>query len=38
LYSVTMFGLIPVVIVGLWFGRQIKKQGLKIDVGQDASR
>ena len=38
LYWVTMFGLIPVVIVGLWFGRQIKKQGLKIDVGQDASR
>ena len=38
LYWVTMFGIIPVVIVGLWFGRQIKKQGLKINVGQDASR
>ena len=30
LYWVKMFGIIPVVIVGLWFGRQIKRQGLKI--------
>jgi hypothetical protein len=26
LYWVTMFGIIPVLLVGLWFGRQIKKQ------------
>lgn len=38
MYWVTMFGIIPVVIVGLWFGRQIKKQGLKVEVRQDASR
>jgi hypothetical protein len=30
LFWVTIFGLIPVIVVGLWFGRQIKKQGLKI--------
>lgn len=29
LYWVTMFGIIPVVLVGLWFGRQIKRQGLR---------
>ena len=38
LYWVTMFGIIPVVIVGLWFGRQIKRRGLKINVRQDAIR
>jgi hypothetical protein len=27
-----MFGIIPVIVVGLWFGRQIKKQGLKVRV------
>jgi hypothetical protein len=32
LYWVTTFGIIPVILVGLWFGRQIKKQGLKIRV------
>jgi hypothetical protein len=30
LYWVTVFGTIPVVIVGLRFGRQIKRRGLKI--------
>ncbi len=32
MYWVTMFGIVPVIIVGLWFGRQIKRQGLKIKV------
>jgi hypothetical protein len=32
LFWVTMFGIIPVIVVGLWFGRQIKKQGLKVRV------
>ena len=27
MYWVTIFGIVPVVIVGIWFGRQIKKQG-----------
>jgi hypothetical protein len=27
LYWVTMFGIVPVILVGIWFGRQIKKQG-----------
>lgn len=31
-YWVTMFGIIPVIMVGLWFGRQIKKQGIKCKV------
>lgn len=26
-YAVTFFGFIPVLIVGSWYGRQIKKQG-----------
>jgi hypothetical protein len=30
LFWVTIFGLIPVIVVGLLFGRQIKKQGRKI--------
>ena len=30
LYWVTMFGIIPAIIVGLLFGRQIKKQGQKM--------
>ncbi len=30
MYWVTIFGIVPVVIVGIWFGRQIKKQGLNI--------
>lgn len=30
MYWVIMFGVIPAMIVGLWFGRQIKIQGLKI--------
>lgn len=38
IYWVAMFGIVPVIIVGLWFGRQIKRQGLKVDVRQDASR
>jgi hypothetical protein len=29
MYWVTIFGIVPVIIVGLWFGRQIKRQGLK---------
>ena len=29
LYWVTMFGIIPVAVVGYWFGKQIKKQGIK---------
>ncbi len=29
MYWVTMYGVVPVIIVGLWFGRQIKKQGPK---------
>ena len=29
LFWVTVFGTIPAIIVGIWFGRQIKKQGLK---------
>ena len=32
LYWVTIFGIAPVIVVGLWFGRQIKRQGLKIKV------
>jgi hypothetical protein len=27
LWWVTIFGIVPVIIVGVWFGRQIKKQG-----------
>ncbi len=27
MFWVIMFGLIPVILVGLWFGRQIKKKG-----------
>lgn len=38
MYWVTIFGIVPVIIVGLWFGRQIKRQGLNVDVRQDASR
>jgi hypothetical protein len=29
LFWVTMFGILPAIIVGLFFGRQIKKQGLR---------
>jgi hypothetical protein len=29
LYWVTIFGIIPVIVVGLWFGRQIKKTRTK---------
>lgn len=32
----TIFGIIPVIIVGLWFGRQIKKRGLEVSMKQDA--
>ncbi len=32
MYWVTIYGIVPVIIVGLWFGRQIKRQGLKINV------
>ncbi|MFN8844243.1 MAG: hypothetical protein ACK5WV_11640 [Chryseotalea sp.] len=32
MYWVTIYGIVPVIIVGLWFGRQIKRQGLKIRV------
>lgn len=28
LYWITMLGIIPVLIVGIWFGRQTKKQGM----------
>jgi hypothetical protein len=38
LYWVTMFGLIPAIVVGVWFGGQIRKRGLKMRAGQDASR
>lgn len=30
LWWVTIFGTVPVIIVGAWFGRQIKKQGEKV--------
>jgi hypothetical protein len=30
MYWVIIYGMVPVIIVGLWFGRQIKRQGLKI--------
>ena len=29
MYWIMIFGIVPVIIVGLWFGRQIKKQGQK---------
>ncbi|WP_461069585.1 hypothetical protein [Spirosoma horti] len=29
MYWVTMFGLIPALLVGIWFGSQIKKKGQK---------
>lgn len=32
MYWVTIYGIVPVIIVGLWFGRQIKRQRLKISV------
>ena len=38
LYWVTMFGIIPVVVVGGWFGRQIKRKGAKCLAYHDASR
>jgi hypothetical protein len=37
IYWVTIFGIVPVIIVGLWFGKQIKRKGLKVDVRQDAN-
>lgn len=38
MYWVTMFGIVPVIIVGLWFGRQIKSQGQKIDLKENTGR
>ena len=38
LYWVTMFGIFPTIIVGLWFGRQIKRLGQKIILRKNASR
>jgi len=32
MYWVTIFGIVPVIVVGLWFGRQIKRHGLKFKV------
>jgi hypothetical protein len=32
LYWMTFFGIVPAIIVGLWFGRQTKRQGLKFKV------
>jgi hypothetical protein len=32
MYWVTIYGIVPVIIVGLWFGRQIRRQGLKVRV------
>ncbi|MCC9168910.1 hypothetical protein [Pontibacter harenae] len=32
MYWIVIFGIVPVIIVGLWFGRQIKKQELKKDM------
>jgi hypothetical protein len=37
LFWVSMFGISPVIIVGIWFGRQIKIQGQKINVEQNVS-
>lgn len=34
LYWVTTFGIIPVIIVGLWFGQQIRKRGLDVSMRQ----
>lgn len=34
LYWVTIFGIVPAFIVGLWFGRQIKVKGKKFDINQ----
>lgn len=36
LYWVTMYGIIPVIIVGIMFGKQIKRNGKMFD-GQNAS-
>lgn len=36
MYWVTIFGIVPAIIVGVWFGRQIKKQGLKTGSKQNA--
>ncbi len=33
MYWVTLFGIVPVVIVGLWFGRQIKRRGQIVKTG-----
>ena len=30
LYWVTMFGMLPVIVVGIWFGKQVKKQEAKL--------
>lgn len=38
LYWVTLFGLVPVIIVGFWFGRQIRKQGQKVEMSADSGR
>jgi hypothetical protein len=32
MYWVMIFGILPVIIVGFWFGRQIKKRGLEIKM------
>lgn len=32
MYWVTIFGILPTIIVGMWFGRQIKKQEKKFKV------
>ena len=34
LYWVTIFGIVPSFIVGLWFGGQIKMKGKKFDINQ----
>jgi hypothetical protein len=31
-FWVTIFGIIPAILVGQWFGRQIKKQGKSISA------
>ena len=34
LYWVTVFGIIPALLVGIWFGRQIKRQARKYSTQQ----
>ncbi|MEJ8818218.1 hypothetical protein [Lacibacter sp. H407] len=34
LYWVTLFGIIPALLVGIWFGRQIKRKGQKHNTQQ----